>query len=275
MHASLIAQKPELLGLIDMRPKTLAVLLIIVGVGSILGVFAYQAYDLRSNGSLVSPQAQYLPSQQPYYSGMMSGYAGGYGGMMGGYGSGYGSGYDGMMGQRTASTGQPVAIQEAIEEMRTVPSYAKVSPSDNTVTFDSEQFSVFVLALMPDKAVNLTGRRPPGYATDDVFLVYGLINPTLVIPAGASVRFTVVNLDDDMHHNLVVSSYGPPFGYMTMQGMMSGNSMPYLPPADYAQGSAQEYSYVLQLNYPGTFWYICTYPGHAESGMYGRLNVTG
>jgi rusticyanin len=102
-----------------------------------------------------------------------------------------------------------------------------------------------------------------------------LINPTLVIPSGAVVQFTVVNLDDDMYHNLVVSSYGPPFGYMSMQGMMSGNWMPYLPPADYAQGSAQEYSYALQLNQPGTFWYVCTYPGHAQSGMYGRLIVTG
>jgi rusticyanin len=210
---------------------------------------------------------------------MMSGYGGGYGGMMGGYGSGYGNGYGngygGMMQQGIVSTGQPVEIQEAMQEMRNVPSYAKVSSSDNTVTFDSQQFSVFVLALMPDRAVNLTGRPLSSYATGDVFVIYGLINPTLVIPAGALVQFTVVNLDDDMYHNLVVSSYGPPFGYMSMQGMMSGNWMPYLPPADYAQGSAQEYSFVLPLNHPGTFWYICTYPGHAQSGMYGRLIVTG
>ena len=73
---------------------------------------------------------------------------------------------------------------------------------------------------------------------------------------------------------LVVSSYGPPYGYMSMQGMMSGDWMPYLPPADYNQGSAQEYSYVLQLNQPGTFWYVCTYPSHAEPGMYGRVILT-
>jgi rusticyanin len=180
-----------------------------------------------------------------------------------------------MMGQATVSNGQSVAIQEATEEMRNVPSYAKVSPSENTVVFDSQQFSVFVLALMPDRAANLTGNQLPSYVTGDVFVVYGLINPTLVIPAGAVAQFTVVNLDDDMYHNLVVSAYGPPYGYMSMGEMMSGDWMPYLPPADYNQGSAHEYSYVLQFNQPGTFWYVCTYPGHAESGMYGRLIVTG
>ena len=127
---------------------------------------------------------------------------------------------------------------------------------------------------MPDKAVNITGRQLPSYATDDVFVIYGLIKPTIVVRSGASVQFTVVNLDDDMYHNLVVSMYGPPYGYMSMQGMMSGYWMPYLPPADYGQGSAHEYSYTLTLNQPGTLWYICTYPDHAESGMYGQLIVT-
>ena len=194
--------------------------------------------------------------------------------MGGGYGYGYGNGYGGMMGQGSVSAGQPVTIQQAVQLMRNVPSYARVIFSNNTIVFQSLQFNVIVLALMPDRAVNLTGRQMPSYATDDVFVVYGLINPTLVVRSGASVQFTVVNLDDDMCHNLVVSTYGPPYGYMSMQGMMSGYWMPYLPPADYSQGSAHEYSYTLTLNQPGTLWYICTYPDHAESGMYGRIIVT-
>jgi rusticyanin len=146
--------------------------------------------------------------------------------------------------------------------------------SNNTVVFESRQFTVFVLALSPDRAVNLTGKQPPSYATDDVFVIYGLINPTIVVRPGASVQFTVVNLDDDVYHNLVVSTYGPPYGYMSMRGMMSGDWMPYLPPANYSQDSAHEYSYTLTLNQPGTLWYSCTYPDHAESGMYGQLIVT-
>jgi rusticyanin len=127
---------------------------------------------------------------------------------------------------------------------------------------------------MPDRAVNLTGRQLPSYATGDVFVIYGLINPTLVIRSGASVQFTVANLDDDMYHNLIISSYGPPYGYESMYSMMGGNWMPYLPPADYSQGVAHEYSTTLSMNQPGTYWYLCTYEGHAQSGMYGQLTVT-
>jgi rusticyanin len=239
----------------------LAIVLLVIGIGSLFGVFLYGGYGLWSNQQVVSrqpPQQQYPPA------------------FMGGYGGGNGYGYGGMMGQGpgTASVGQPVTIEQAIQTMQTIPSYARVIPNNNTIIFESQQFSVFALALMPDKAVNLTGRQPPSYATDDVFVIYGLINPTIIMPSGASVQFTVVNLDDDMYHNLVVSVYGPPYGYMSMQGMMSGGWMPYLPPADYSEGSAHEYSYTLTMNEPGTLSYICTYPEHAESGMYGKIIVT-
>lgn len=136
-----------------------------------------------------------------------------------------------------------------------------------------------VLAIMPDKAANLTGIQPPSYSTGDVFVIDGLINPTLVMPAGASIQFTVVNLDNDMYHNFVISPYGPPYAYVPIQGMMSGYSMPmammFLPPADYSQGLARTYSYTLAFNQPGTMWYFCTYRGHAQSGMYGQITVTG
>jgi rusticyanin len=217
-------------------------------------------FAARSNQQTAWQQSQYPQSQQGYQQGPM----GGYGGMMG----------PGIA-QGTVSTGQSVTIQQAVQMMRNIPAYAKVISGNNTVVFDSNDFSVVVLALMPDEAVNLTGTQPPSYATDDVFVIYGLINPTIVVRAGASVQFTVVNLDDDMYHNLVVSSYGPPYAYMSMQGMMSSNWMPYLPPADYAQGSAHEYSYTMNMNQPGTFWYLCTYEGHAQSGMYGQLIVIG
>jgi rusticyanin len=236
----------------------LAVLLVVIGLGSLLGGFVYMSFAAKSIRQTAWQQSQYPPAQ-----GFQQGPMGGYGGMMGA-----------GMGQGSISTGQSVGIQQAVQMMRSIPAYAKVISSNNTVVFDSNDFSVVVLALMPDEAVNLTGTQPPSYATDDVFVIYGLINPTLIVRSGASIQFTVVNLDDDMYHNLVVSSQGPPYGYMSMQGMMSGNSMPYLPPANYSQNSAHEYSYTLTLNQPGTLWYICTYPEHAESGMYGRIIVT-
>jgi rusticyanin len=232
----------------------LAVVLVIIGVGSLVGAFAYQACVLRPIGQ----QSQYPSSELPYPP-MVT--------------SKDGNGYGGMMGRGATTTGQLVTIQQAEQQMQNVPSYAKVISTNNTVVFDSQQISIFVLALMPDKAVNLTGRQMPTYATDDVFVIYGLINPTLVMRGGASVQFTVVNLDDDMYHNLVVSTYAPPYGSMPMQAMMSGYWMPYLPPADYNQGSAHEYSYTLPLSQAGTYWYFCTFPDHAQTGMYGKIMV--
>jgi rusticyanin len=232
----------------------LAIVLVAIGIGSLLAVFAYTAYTIRT----------YPPWSQPYWVAQQQNAPGTTAGF------GYG------LGQRMSTPGQSVTIQEAIRMMRTTPSYANVMASNNTVGFDSQAVSIFAVAIMPDKAVNLTGMRPPSYSSDDVFVIYGLINPTLVIPSGASVQLTVVNLDDDMYHNLVVSPVGPPYPYMAMQGMMiSGYWMPFLPPADYSQGTAHEYSYTLTLNQPGTYWYLCTYPDHAESGMYGRITVTG
>jgi rusticyanin len=242
-----------------MKSTTLAAVLVVIGVGSLVGAFIFQAYSLRPYGNAALPsQSQYLPPES--YPSVM----------MGGPGSGFG----GMMGQASVSNGQPISIAQALQTMRNIPPYVRVDFGDNTAVFESDQFNVFVLSLMPDEAVNITGRQPPSYATDDVFVIYGLINSTLVIRSGSSVRFTVVNLDDDMYHNLVVSTYGPPYGYMSMQGMMSGYWMPYLPPADYSQGTAHEYSYTLSMTQPGTFWYVCTYPQHAESGMYGTIIVS-
>ncbi len=217
-----------------------------------------------------------------YGGGMMGGgYDNGYGGMMGGI---YGNGYGGMM----TTLGQSLSIQQAIQLMQTIPSYAKVNSSSNSIAFGSQDISIPVLAIMPDRAINLTGMQPPAYSHDDVFVIYGLINPTLFIPAGATVHFSIVNLDDDMYHNMVVSSISSPYPYMSMQGMMSSHwssgtsgsttfpvmsMMSFLPPANYDQGLAHEYSYSLTFSQAGTFWYLCTYPGHAQSGMYGQLVV--
>lgn len=240
------------------KTTLLAIVLVAIGFGSLIASFAYTACIFTN-----WVQRPYYVGQQQFSQGTLGG--GGYPGMMG----------QGM-GQWMSTPGQSISIQAAIQAMRSVPSYAKVISNTNTVTLNSQAVSIVALAIMPDKAANLTGTEPPNYSTGDVFVIDGLVNPTLVIPAGASVQFTVVNLDDDMYHNLVVSAYKPPYPYMAMGAMMSGGYwMPFLPPADYTQGVAHEYSYTLSFNQPGTLWYLCTYPSHAESGMYGEITVTG
>jgi len=132
---------------------------------------------------------------------------------------------------------------------------------------------------MPEDATSLTGMQPPSYAKDDVFVIAGLIDPTLYVPKGATINVTVVNLDNDMYHDFVVSTIAPPYSYMTMQGMMWGASgflymMPVLSPANYATGWAPIYSYSIIVPNGANLWYLCTYPGHAQGGMYGEIVTT-
>jgi hypothetical protein len=104
------------------------------------------------------------------------------------------------------------------------------------------------------------------------------------------VAFTVVNVDDAMYNDLVLSTVGPPFPstmaqYMTWSGygtgMMAASGfqgflymMPVLSPANYAAGWAAYYSYTVALPGAANLWYLCTYPGHAENGVYGEIITT-
>lgn len=106
------------------------------------------------------------------------------------------------------------------------------------------------------------------------FEILGVINPTLVIETGSEVHFTIVNVDTDSDHNFVLSRVGPPYGYMG--SMMNGNgfmtSMQYLPPVHSGNYAYLNLSYTFSNS--GTYWYLCTYPGHAENGMYGTIVVS-
>ena len=198
-------------------------------------------------------------------------------------------GNGGIMGMQSMmiTQGQPVSVERAIQMMHNTPSYTKVVSHNNTIIFGSRNINIVALAMMRDTAINLTGMKPPSYSKGDVFVMYGLINPTLIIPKGASVQFSVINLDDDHYHNLLISSVSPPYPYMAMMssmGTMSSNSedgvqsnpppvmASFLPPVDHS--SAHEYSYGLTFDQSGTLWYVWTYPEHAQEGMYGKIIVT-
>lgn len=172
-----------------------------------------------------------------------------------------------------------MAIGEAHTLLKEAPAGASVSASANSITFTSTNISLTVFTMMPDDASNLTGMNPPSYAQDDVFVIGGLIDPTLYIPKGASVHVTVANLDEDMYHDFDVTNISPPYPYMLMQGMMWGGGyflymMPVLSSADYTDGWAPTYSYTVTIPNVSALWYVCTYPGHAETGMYGSIVTT-
>ncbi len=192
---------------------------------------------------------------------------------------------------------QAVPIEAAIDAMRRPPSNVKVFQGNDTILFAGTQnIAILVLSMGGDRARNLTGMQLPGYAADNVFVIYGLIDPTLVVPRGSDVRIVMVNLDEDAYHNVVLTSLAPPYSSMPMQGMMWTNGTswypgmmgggmmggrsgsifammtPTLPPADYGRGQASYYATSFSLDLAsGTYWYLCTYPGHAQMGMYGKL----
>ena len=109
------------------------------------------------------------------------------------------------------------------------------------------------------------------------FEIIGMYNPTIVIKEGVTVHFTVVNIDTDSEHNFVLSNQGPPYSYMSGMGSMgsggysSMTSMSFLPPTN--SGYFYYYNMSYGFSQSGTYWYLCTYPGHAENGMYGGIVV--
>ncbi len=183
------------------------------------------------------------------------------------------------MGAMMSTQGETLSVSQAVQMIGNVPQYANVISSNDTIVFKGSDIKLVVIAAGHEELSNITSNASPGYATDDIFVIYGLVDPTLVVPHGATLEITVVNLDEGMYHNFVFASSGPPYSYMAMQGMMYGQAgiwtmMPFLPPAT-GNGIVHEYSYAITVPASASLWYLCTYPGHAQNGMYGRMLVAG
>ena len=190
----------------------------------------------------------------------------------------------------STSTGLPsgaIPISDAMALMQAPLTGATVSQSSDSITFTSpSSISITAFAMTQENATRTTGMHPPSYAQGDAFVIGGLIDPTLYIPTGASVTFTIVNMDNAMYNDLVVSTVGPPFAsnmsqYMTWNGygmgMMAGSGfqgflymMSVLSPANYAGGWVFTYSYTVMIPSYANLWYVCTYPGHGNGRHVGR-----
>ena len=197
------------------------------------------------------------------YSGMMSMMAGG--------------GSSGMMGG-AGNFSARIGISTAESYANSTPPYARAYSNNNTVSFSSGNITLVVLAMGAQRAINLTHEQPPAFdsnSSGNAFVIDGLIDPTITIPKGATVRVEFINLDSSEYHNVIMTATGPPYQYMPMSAMNGIVSMmPIIPHADYSNGSASEYNYTAVFDNAGTYWYLCMYPGHAQMGMYGKIIVT-
>ncbi|MGC8636420.1 MAG: plastocyanin/azurin family copper-binding protein [Thermoprotei archaeon] len=197
-----------------------------------------------------------------------------YGGWMGGYGPSRVGAAPGMMGgELYAGNGfRTLTISQSVEMLHQLLPGTAAFQSNDTVVIYSSNANLLVFTMGHERAMNLTGAVPPAYATHDVFVVDGLIDPIIVFETPSTVNLTTINLDSSMYHNFVITRAPPPYPYNAMPYEMGYGMVPFLPPADYSTGQAYSYSYALHVQ-PGSYWYICTYPGHAEMGMYGQLVV--
>ncbi len=193
-------------------------------------------------------------------SGMMNG---DYSGMMGGGGTGQFSTHISIVAAESNGTAMPYNVHKYV--------------NNNTLAFSSSNITLVVLAMGVQRAINLTHEQPPQYdsnSSGNAFVIYGLINPTLIIPKDAIVHVEFINLDSSEYHNVIMSATGPPYQYMPMSAMNGIVSMmPVIQHADYSNNSASEYNYTTAFDNPGVYWYICMYPGHAQMGMYGKIIV--
>jgi rusticyanin len=111
---------------------------------------------------------------------------------------------------------------------------------------------------------------PPGH--DEIFVINGLLNPTVYLSKGSQLTVTLANADPGMYHNLALTTRDPPYSSMPMMSHMSGPGTSMLSPSEIGYYWVQDMR--IALNSPGQFWYLCEYPDHAEDGMYGSLVIS-
>jgi hypothetical protein len=132
----------------------------------------------------------------------------------------------------------------------------QVDKAQNTLTFSGAEIRILALAGPEDAMLS--------------YKIAGLTNPTLRVPAGSRIQLTVVNIDDDMYHDLVIWH---PRGSFSVR--------PEIPPQALRTHSlkprhgqtSQAEVLVLQAIQPGSYEYFCSTRGHAKGGMHGLLDV--
>jgi rusticyanin len=139
-----------------------------------------------------------------------------------------------------------------------VPRGARADSATDTITFSSPQVSFTVVAV------------PPG-GPDMTFRIGGLVNPTLVLPAGATVRVEFINADTDEAHGWEITSAGPPFEFGLSGPALAGAlARPLGDPTSAGDGAE---TITFAAGPAASYEYACPMPGHAQMGMHGRFVV--
>jgi plastocyanin len=102
------------------------------------------------------------------------------------------------------------------------------------------------------------------------YRIQGMRNPTLVVPAGATLKILFVNRDTDMKHDVHFGHFPGDFEMTPDISMSPGSAiLSAMPDGDTMQGE----EIVLKSEANGTFKYFCSVLGHAKGGMWGNIAV--
>lgn len=115
---------------------------------------------------------------------------------------------------------------------------------------------------------------------DMSFEAGGLTNPTISVAQGSQVTLTLLNMDygPGMAHGIVVTTKGPPYPpFPDIPQAQTIARIPSLAPRSRRRLSKARYaeaSVRFRAERPGTYYYVCPTPGHAQGArMYGRFIV--
>ena len=183
------------------------------------------------------------------------------GGMMG-------SGSSGMMGGGMMNDATPPnmsamnnsQLQQLVQQGEVG---AIINKTAKTVAYTETNVSLVVLAS-PHGVPNMTWE------------IDGLVNPTITIPANATVHVTLVNPDWGYMHGFEITTTPPPYSQMPMMSINNDFLLPPLPQRTTQSLATAKYdSRSGQLNlHAGIYYYLCPVPGHAKQGMYGILKIS-
>ncbi|MEM0143808.1 MAG: sulfocyanin-like copper-binding protein, partial [Candidatus Parvarchaeum sp.] len=198
----------------------------------------------------------------------------------------------------TISFAGPVSVSVSTA-LSTVPAGVTVNAAANTIYINKSTTIAMGMIdnLSSDPANNITlNSTIPGTSTPykallgeldlqalPAFMVYGLINPTIIIKQGSVVTFNAFDLSDYAYHGYMIAndSFAPPYTIdgpeSAFDGYTGANDIVVkgilIPPPK--NGRIYEESQTFDASVNGVYWYLCPVFGHAALGMYGKIVVSG
>jgi rusticyanin len=159
--------------------------------------------------------------------------------------------------------GTRVSAAQAATLGRQIPAGATVSSAQHRITFSGTTVRLVILAS-------------PAGGPGETFRVAGMVDPAVVVKAGARVSIQVINADPDTAQGLVITASGARSSWMPMltaSPAFTGSAVWFLGNPTSAGMHAATLSFTAST--PGTYRYLCPVPGHAQEGMTGTFTVNG